>query len=485
VWNVVTTLPAVELHVRVDGRGDRTRQVYQQVRAAIADGLLRPGEAVPSSRELARRLGVARNTVTLAYDRLTAEGFLRSRVGAGTFVCAEGLSPVSRPPADSPLRPQPVWDTINGGPDMSTVVAEYDFRSGIPDASRFPFATWRALLSEQIRTTTVGRGAHIGAEGVPALRAAIARHVGVSRGVRADPEDVLVTSGSQQAIDLVGRVLLAPGDVVAVESPGYPPPWGAFTALGCRVVAVPVDAEGLVVDALPADARLVYVCPSHQFPLGMVMSLRRRRALLDWAERVDAAIIEDDYDSEFRFGGRPLEPLHRLDSTGRVLYVGSLSKVLLPTLRLGFVIAPPPLHEALRKAKHVADWHTSVPLQAAAATFIEQGHLARHIRRMRGVYTARHLAIQEGLAGSLAAHLEPIPSAAGLHIAARLRAPADEHVDTEIVARAEGRGVVLQPLSMFRMAGTSTPPGLMFGYGAIDLAAIPEGLRRLRACLDP
>jgi GntR family transcriptional regulator/MocR family aminotransferase len=485
VWNVVTTLPAVELHVRVDGRGDRTRQVYQQVRAAIADGLLRPGEAVPSSRELARRLGVARNTVTLAYDRLTAEGFLRSRVGAGTFVCAEGLSPVSRPPADSPLRPQPVWDTINGGPDMSTVVAEYDFRSGIPDASRFPFATWRALLSEQIRTTTVGRGAHIGAEGVPALRAAIARHVGVSRGVRADPEDVLVTSGSQQAIDLVGRVLLAPGDVVAVESPGYPPPWGAFTALGCRVVAVPVDAEGLVVDALPADARLVYVCPSHQFPLGMVMSLRRRRALLDWAERVDAAIIEDDYDSEFRFGGRPLEPLHRLDSTGRVLYVGSLSKVLLPTLRLGFVIAPPPLHEALRKAKHVADWHTSVPLQAAAATFIEQGHLARHIRRMRGVYTARHLAIQEGLAGSLAAHLELIPSAAGLHIAARLRAPADEHVDTEIVARAEGRGVVLQPLSMFRMAGTSTAPGLMFGYGAIDLAAIPEGLRRLRACLDP
>jgi GntR family transcriptional regulator/MocR family aminotransferase len=278
--------------------------------------------------------------------------------------------------------------------------------------------------------------------------------------------------------------LLAPGDVVAVENPGYPPPRGAFTSLGCRVVGVPVDEEGLVVDALPEDARLVYVCPSHQYPLGMVLSLRRRRALLEWAERVDAAIIEDDYDSEFRFGGRPLEPLHRLDSTGRVLYVGSLSKVLLPTLRLGFVITPPPLHEALQKAKHVADWHTSVPLQAAAAAFIEQGHLARHIRRLRGVCTARHLAVQEGLAGPLGAYLEPVPSAAGLHIAARLRAPADENADVEIVARAELRGVALQPLSMFRMAGTTTPPGLMFGYGGIDVAAIPEGLRRLGACLE-
>jgi GntR family transcriptional regulator/MocR family aminotransferase len=189
---------------------------------------------------------------------------------------------VSRPPADSPLRPRSLWDGIDGGPDMSATAAEFDFRAGIPDARRFPFATWRALSSEQLRSAAVGRGAHVGAAGVPALRAAIARHVGVSRGVRADAEDVLVTSGSQQAIDLVARVLLAPGDVVAVENPGYPPPRNAFRALGCRVVGVPVDAEGLVVDALPDDARLVYVSPSHQFPLGMVMSLRRRRALLDW-----------------------------------------------------------------------------------------------------------------------------------------------------------------------------------------------------------
>ena len=202
----------------------------------------------------------------------------------------------------------------------------------------------------------------------------------------------------------------------------------------------------------------MYVCPSHQFPLGMVMSLRRRRALLDWAERVDAAIIEDDYDSEFRFGGRPLEPLHRLDSTGRVLYVGSLSKVAAADVAAGVRDRPPPLHEALRKAKHVADWHTSVPLQAAAAAFIEQGHLARHIRRMRGVYTARHLAIQEGLGGRsppTSNRSRPRPGCTSPRACAR---PQTRHTDTAIVARAEGRGVVLQPLSMFRMAGTSTPP---------------------------
>ena len=474
----------MELHLRVDGRGDRTRQVYQQVRAAIADGLLRPGEAVPSSRELARRLGVARNTVTLAYDRLTAEGFLRSRVGAGTFVCAEGLSPVSRPPADSPLRPRPLWDGIDGGPDMSARRGRVRLPRGHPGRAPLPVRDVAGAAPPSSSARPPSAAARTSARrACPRCGPAIARHVGVSRGVRADAEDVLVTSGSQQAIDLVARVLLAPGDVVAVENPGYPPPRNAFRALGCRVVGVPVDAEGLVVDALPDDARLVYVTPSHQFPLGMAMSLRRRRALLDWAERVDAAIVEDDYDSEFRFGGRPVEPLHRLDTSGRVLYVGSFSKVLLPTLRLGFVIAPPSLHAALHKAKHVADWHTSVPLQAAAAAFIEQGHLGRHIRRMRGVYTDRHLAMLRELSGPLSAHLEPIPSVAGLHVAARLRTPADG-TDVAVAARVEQRGVALQPLSRFRMAGTATPPGFLLGYGAIDVADIPEGLRRLRACLE-
>jgi GntR family transcriptional regulator/MocR family aminotransferase len=241
-----------------------------------------------------------------------------------------------------------------------------------------------------------------------------------------------------------------------------------------------VDAEGLVVDAVPAEARLVYVTPSHQFPLGTVMSLSRRRQLLDWAERADAVIVEDDYDSEFRYGGRPLEPLHRLDHTGRVLYVGSFSKVLLPTLRLGFVVAPTPLHSALRKAKHVADWHTSVPIQAATARFIESGHLARHVRRMRGVYAARRDAVRSGLADSLADHLEVLPSAAGLHVTATFRAPRD---DRRITRGALSDGLAVQPLSLFGLAEPG-PPGVMIGFGAIGAERIPEGLRRLRAAIE-
>jgi GntR family transcriptional regulator/MocR family aminotransferase len=372
----------VDLLLSLDGRHDLSGQLYRHIRAGIAEGRLRPGDELPSTRVLARQLEISRHTVASAYDRLAAEGFVRARTGAATYISDDAVAQGARPGNGSPLRPRAVWDQITPGPDMSAVNAAYDFRTGVPDASRFPYATWRALLAEQLRPAAVRKGAHIDAAGDLGLRAAIARHVAVSRGVRADPEDVFVTSGSQQAFDLIARVMLDPGDLVAVEDPGYPPPRRSFVSLGCRVAGVPVDAEGLVVEAIPDDARLVYVCPSHQFPLGVVMSLRRRRELLDWAERAGAVIIEDDYDSEFRYGGRTLEPLYRLDHTGRVLYVGSFSKVLLPTLRLGFVVLPPPLHPAMRKAKHVADWHTSVPMQLALARFIERGDLARHIRRL-------------------------------------------------------------------------------------------------------
>jgi GntR family transcriptional regulator/MocR family aminotransferase len=470
----------VDLHVSLEGRSDLCGQVYRQIRAAIADGLLRPGETLPSTRELARRLSVARNTVAVAYDRLAAEGFVRSRTGAGTYVSPQVGTQRQPSGVDSPLRARPVWDRITAAPDMSTVDAIFDFRVGIPDATRFPFAPWRTLIAGQLRPSAVGTGAHIGSAGHPGLRAAIARHIGVSRAVRATADDVLVTNGSQQAVDLLARVLLEPGDVVAVEDPGYPPPHRAFRSVGSRVVGVPVDTEGLVVDALPDTARLVYVTPSHQFPLGPAMSLPRRLALLDWADRVDAAIVEDDYDSEFRYGGRPLEPLHALDHTGRVLYVGSFSKILLPTLRLGFLVAPAPLHRALRKAKSVADWHTEVPAQAAAARFIDDGHLARHVRRMRGIYAQRHYQVATALATELADHLRPIRSPAGLHIAATLRRHRD---DAAVVAAAAADGIALQPLSAYAVSA-APPPGLLFGYGAIQTDRIAEGLRRLRRCLE-
>ena len=343
-WATSAYPARVELHISLDGPGDLSTKMYDQIRAAIVAGRVQPGQRLPSTRELAGRLAVSRTTVGVAFDRLLAEGFVHGRVGAGTFVSATPHPYTDERPATSPLRPRPVWDGLYEPLVMSDLDADFDFRPGVPDASRFPYSTWRALVAEQLRPGAVGSAAHIDPAGVGALRTAIARHVGVSRAVRAVADDVFVTSGSQQAVDLIARVLVEPGERVAVEDPGYPPVRGVFTAHGAQVVGVPVDAEGLVTDALPDDARLVYVTPAHQFPLGVAMSLRRRLALLAWAERTGAAIIEDDYDSEYRYGGRPLEPLHGLDHTGRVLYVGSFSKVLLPTLRLGFVVAPPPLH---------------------------------------------------------------------------------------------------------------------------------------------
>jgi GntR family transcriptional regulator/MocR family aminotransferase len=224
--------------------------------------------------------------------------------------------------------------------------------------------------------------------------------------------------------------------------------------------------------------RLVYVTPSHQYPLGMAMSMARRQALLEWARRAEATIVEDDYDSEFRYGGRPLEPLQSLDATGRVLYVGSFSKMMLPTLRLGFVAAPPPLHAALRKAKYLTDWHTAVPMQAAAALFIEDGLLARHIRRMRRIYAERHQRIIDILVRDFGEHLTPLPSAGGLHLAALLH-PRAGSTDQEIALQARADGVAVFPLSRHFVA-TAPRPGFLFGYGAIASDRIEEGLGRLR-----
>jgi GntR family transcriptional regulator/MocR family aminotransferase len=283
-------------------------------------------------------------------------------------------------------------------------------------------------------------------------------------------------------------VLLEPGDVVAVEDPGYPPPRWAFQSQGCRVVGVPVDADGLVVDAIPEGARLVYVTPSHQYPLGMPMAMARRQALLDWARRSDATIIEDDYDSEFRYGGRPLEPLRGLDRTGRVLFLGSFSKVLLPTLRLGFAVIPAPLRSAFRKAKFVTDWHTAVPVQAAAAEFIDDGLLAQHIRRMRRIYAERHDRIVAVLDRDFAGLLTPVPATGGLHLSAFLperEAAGDPDLadlaDLELVQRALASGVAMLPLSR-HYVDTRPRPGLLIGYGAIAVDPIEQGLARLRAC---
>jgi GntR family transcriptional regulator/MocR family aminotransferase len=312
------------------------------------------------------------------------------------------------------------------------------------------------------------------------LREAIARHVAISRGVQASAEDITITSGAQQALDVAARALVSPGDRVAVEDPGYPLPRLLFTSLGLRVQPVPVDEQGIVVDALPDNARLVYVTPSHQYPLGVTMSLPRRLALLAWAARNNAAIIEDDYDSEFRFDERPIEPLQTLDTSGRVVYVGSFSKTLLPTLRLGFVVTPRSCTAGVHKSKFVADWHTSMLVQAALARFIDEGGFARHIRKVGRVYRMRRDIVTNTLKQDFAGCLQVIPSVAGLHITARAHSRSAEEINA-VIHRASGYGIQVQELSRFA-SRSRKQYGLVMGYGAIPTAHIPEGLRLLRSC---
>lgn len=471
----------MDLQISLDGDGDLAARIYRALRDGVRDGQLRPGDRLPSTRELARQLGVARNTVGTAFERLTAEGYVEGRVGAGTFVTGVAATDRRRRVRpSSALRPREGWTYEPQPTSASQPVPPYDFRVGIPDAGLFPFDTWRRLLTSEVRLQANSPGTYADPAGHRGLREAVARSVGYGRSVRADPDDVLVTSGTQ-ALDLVARVLLTPGDVVAVEEPGYPPARDLLASLGARVVGVPVDDEGLVVDALPERARLVHVTPSHQFPLGTAMSLRRRRALLAWAARRGAAVVEDDYDSEFRFSPRPLEPLHSLDTDGRVLYLGTFSKTLLPALRIGYLVAPPGLRAALRAAKQLTDGHTPVATQAALARFMDEGQLGRHVRRASKAYGERHAMIVSALTGDLADELDLVPSAAGLHVCAWLRRGGPERAE-RVVAAARREGVVLESLGQYH-AGTPIAGGLVIGYGATRSTTVSEGISRLAAVL--
>jgi GntR family transcriptional regulator / MocR family aminotransferase len=472
------------LHVSLVGRKDLSGEIYRQVRRAIVHRRLRPGDRLPPSRELARELAVARGTVTAAYERLAAEGFVAFRQGAGTFVGelgAQAERDSSAHRSSGVLQPRRIWQSISL-PTAFEKPARFDFRTGLGDASLFPETEWRRAVTRALRSSTTTAGAYESSAGRRDLRAAIVRYIGISRSVEASADDVVITNGTQQALDLVARVLLAPGDAIAVEDPGYGPPRALFKALGLRVVGVPVDREGLIVDALPPGVRAVYVTPSHQYPLSVTLTMPRRHALLAWAEQNNAAIIEDDYDSEFRFGGRPLEPLQTLDANGRVVYVGSFSKSMLPTLRLGFLVTPPSLREALHKAKFVSDWHSPTLMQAALARFIDDGAFARHVRRMTAVYRVRHEMLTDALSRNFADLLELVPSTTGLHLTTLARRMSATGSPQSLAARANA-GVAVQRLSV--LAVTANPrAGLVLGYGAIPTAHIEEGLRLLRACFD-
>ena len=471
----------MELHISLDGRKDLSREIYRQLRHSILDGRLRAGERLPPTRDFARRLGVARNTVALAYDQLWSEGLVSSQVGSGTFVSrdmAVAQRQLQSHSTLSSLQPRRVWERVR----VETLVDDqltFNFHTGTPDAALFPHKVWRRLLDQQLgEQPTHGHDGH--PAGHAGLRQAITRHVGISRGVHDAADNVVISTGTQQALDIIARVLLEPGDHVAMEDPGYPRARLVFEALGCHVHGVAVDREGLVVHALPPEARLVCVCPSHQYPLGMTMSLRRRLALLAWADMHDAAIVEDDYDSEFRFNGRPIEPLQTLDVRGRVIYVGSFSKTLLPSLRLGFIVSPPSLREAMHKAKYTSDGHTPLHTQAALANFINQGEYTRHLRKMRAIYEARHDVMVTALRREFGGLVEVLPSAAGLHVTARTPGVSVDQM-SDILTQAQAAGIAFHRLHVFSY---QQPPeaGMVLGYGSAELSKIEAGLHRLREC---
>lgn len=459
--------------------------LHRQLRSAIADGRLQPGLRLPSTRAFARQFGISRNTALALYDLLLADGYLEARPGSGTFV-AEGLrreagTAGGTNPYDRRIAPQ--WrEAATFLPAQDA--PQFDLRLGLPDRSLFPFDVWRRLSNRVVRELARAPSSYRNAQGSPALRAAIARHISFTRAVACRAEDVVVAAGAQQGFDLIARLLVTPGETVAaVEDPGYPPLRAAFRAAGARIVPVPVDGDGMRVDVIPDEARIICVTPSHQFPTGVAMSLQRRMALLERARAIDASIIEDDYDSEFRFSSRPLDALQTLDRSGSVFYVGTFSKCLFPELRLGFVVAPAWALAGLAEVRRVSGWHGPVQDEEALAAFIDEGHLARYIRRMRKEYSARRHALIDALSRHCRQSLRLIPSAAGLHLAVQLIVPV---AAAEVAAAARELGVAVDTLDRYSV-GHAPMQGLALGFGQTAAGKLDAAAQLLQqaiyACL--
>ena len=489
--------PLFELDLEMAKKGSReaSRGLCNQLRRAIVEGRLTRGMRLPATRKADRYFGVSRNTAARVYEQLLGEGFLVARRGSGTFV-ANRIPGALRPKGSS--RPAPLYPLNEFWlrPDVSDamgfwrdqpdprsrgkVVTRIDFRPGLVDWRRFPFDVFRRVSARQLRVLErkpPSNKSPQGNQGSYPLRAAIAKHIAVTRAVACQPDDIVVTSGAQQAFDLLARILVTPSrTVVAIEDPHYPPMRVAFAAAGAKVGSVGVDAEGLIVDELPRDARVISICPSHQFPLGVTMSLRRRRQLLDFAVAHGAVIVEDDYDGEFRFAGSPLPALRTSDAANSVFYVGTFSKCMLPALRLGFIVAPAWAMRTLVAAKNCLDWHSPTPIQHAVASFISEGHLTRHVRAMGKVYGERRQLLLKLLQETLSDWLTPLPSFYGMHLTALARRPIDLNAITHSLL---AQGVGIHTLDRYHIQRAPNS-GLVFGYGAVESRDIAHGADLLR-----
>jgi len=474
----------MELHIVIEGRKDLSGQLYRQLSEAIRAGRLADGQQLPPSRLLAEQLGLSRKTVSDVYTRLTQDRLLVAHTGRGSFVST---------PADARPRRQLAadlasaaiiarWDAIpvplrNPFPEGRS---RFEFVGGCISPALFPTEEWRRCVLHALRQDAQGRGMYSQTQGLPQLREAIAHHAAFARGVVSTAQQVVVTNGAQQALDLLGRVLLEPGCIVAVEEPGYPPARALFASQGARVVGVGVDAEGILPEQIPQGTRLIYTTPAHQFPLGMPMSVARRRALLERAREIGAIIIEDDYDSEFRYEGRPTDSLQSMDKHGIVAFLGTFSKVLLPELRLGYVVLPDAILNAALTVKHLNDWHTATMLQHALAKFIADGYLAKHVRRCSAIYAARRERLQTLFANELSPWFELVPATAGFHLAAWCK----REIDLDLLLRLARRADVgLYPLSNFYAEGQPPRPGIFLGYGGIETIDLETALLRVRDIL--
>ncbi len=460
------------------------RQVYDGLRQAILEGRLRPGERIPSSRALAAELAVSRLPVLTAFEQLLHEGYLVGRVGSGTFVSnalPDDLLFSPARPENPPSRRKRTTAFDPPAPHRH----EYSlapFRVSLPALDRFPHDTWARLVARHAHGLPHAAMAYGDPAGLRALRSAIAAHLRAARAVRCEAEQILVVSGSQAALRLAAAVLLSRGDRIAMEEPGYPGARATFAAGGARVIPVPVDDEGMSVSALwkrGARIRAAYVTPSHQYPLGMSMTAGRRFALLDWAVRRNAWILEDDYDSEYRYVSRPLGALQGIDGHDRVIYIGTFSKVLFPALRIGYLVMPPALRQQFIEAREAFDLFPPTLYQPVLAEFLRAGHFARHLRRMRGVYRDRRDALLTGLARYCGNRLTVSNADAGLHVAALLPPGID---DTAVVRRMAERGLTATALSTC-YAQPARKSGLLLGFGGASEEELLDATRRLGTVL--
>jgi GntR family transcriptional regulator / MocR family aminotransferase len=465
--------------------------LYEEVRSAILDGRLKRGMRLPSSRELARLYGVSRGTVTSAFGQLHSEGYVQGKVGAGTSVSERLPEDLLLARQDSDIksreRKAPTYLSqyarrLSSAPPARLQPARA-FRIAEPALDSFPLSLWAQVTGRRLRRATRNLLASADAKGYLPLREAIASYLGSARGVRCTADQVIIVAGIQQALDLTARLVLDPGDAVWLEDPCFPFVASMLKALGAKIIPVPVDRQGLNVTEGRRRydrAKLAYVTPAHQFPLGVTMSLDRRLALSDWARRAGGLIFEDDYDSEYRYSGRPISALQGLDQSGSVIFSGSFSKILFPSLRLGYVVVPDFLVDKFAAARFATDRHSSVIDQAVLCDFLTEGHLGRHIRRMRGLYADRLAALRDAVRAKIGGILELPEIEAGVQMVGWL----GEGLSARAVAKTAGDlGVEVMPVDQFALR-TRTPEGLVLGFGAVDDREICRGVNTLASAIE-